>query len=286
MRQLNPLGYCLSHNNDLNWHMGGYHLHDYYEINFVLTDNVDFFVAERLYCARAGALFVFNDLDLHRSVSDPHVPHERYVLYFDPQSVVGWSTDQTNLLGCFVNRRPGFSHCVQLAKEESQTLLSLLRRLERYGASSDYGADVYPRIALIEILIYVNKLFRSSQSSSPQRVEKKLERVLPIIKYIQQNLASDLSLDHLSRTFFLNKYYLGQLFKEVTGFTVAEYIIHRRILRARELLKTDVTVQQVGALVGYNNTSHFIRTFKKLVGISPKQYQLNKLPGRRTEGHQ
>ncbi|NLW17255.1 MAG: hypothetical protein GX033_06390 [Firmicutes bacterium] len=63
MRQLNKAGFWLSHNNDLDWHMGGYHLHDYYEINFVLTDDVEFFVAEKVYRARAGALFVFNDLD-------------------------------------------------------------------------------------------------------------------------------------------------------------------------------------------------------------------------------
>lgn len=280
MGELNRVGYCLSHNHDLNWHMGGYHLHDYYEINFVLTDQVDFFVAERVYRAQARALFVFNDQDLHRSVSPPHVSHERYVLYFDPQRVTDWSTEQTNLLDCFINRDRGFSHCIQLAEEQAQTLLSLFRRLERYGESRDYGADVYAQMALVEMLIYINKLFRSTPVSSPQRLEKRLKRVLPIIKYIHQNLANDLSLDRLSRTFYLNKYHLGQLFRDATGFTVTEYIIHRRILKARELLKTDMTVQQVGALVGYKNTSHFIRTFKKLVGVSPKQYQLNKIPSR------
>lgn len=278
MPELNELGYWLSHNSNLNWHMGGYHLHDYYEINFALTDNVDFFVGEHVYRARAGALFVFNDMDLHRSVSPPEAKHERYVLYFDPNSVMEWSTEQTNLLDCFVNRTPEFSHYVQLDDEQSQTLLQLLRKVETYDGNNDYGNDIYARIALVEILLYVNKLFRSSTLSQPKRVEKNLERVLPIIKYIQQNLGNDLSLDRLSKQFYLNKYHLGQLFKEAIGFTVTEYIIHRRILKARELLRSNMTVQQVGGLVGYNNNSHFIRTFKKLVGISPKQYQLKRVP--------
>lgn len=278
MPQPNESGYWLSHNSNLNWHMGGYHLHDYYEINFTLTDNVEFFVGEHVYSARAGSLFVFNDMDLHRSVSPPDVEHERYVLYFDPNSVMEWSTDQTNLLDCFVNRNPGFSHYVQLDDEQSQFMLQLLRKVERFDGSNDYGNDIYARMALVEVLLYVNKLFRSSSLSHPAGVEKNLERVLPIIKYIKQNLANDLSLDHLSKKFYLNKYHLGQLFKEATGFTVTEYIIHRRILKARELLRSNRTVQQVGTLVGYNNNSHFIRTFKKLVGVSPKQYQLKRLP--------
>lgn len=275
MRLLNKSGYWLSHNSNLNWHMGGYHLHDYYEINFALTDNVDFFVADQVYRATAGALFVFNDMDLHRSVSPPDVSHERYVLYFDPRSIIEWSTEQTNLLDCFINRKPDFSHCVQLDSQQSRLFLQLLQKAESHGESTGYGSDIYGRIALAEILLYVNKLFHSSTAPRPVRAEKGLERVLPIIQYIQQHLARDLSLTHLSKKFYLNKYHLGHLFKEATGFTVTEYIIHRRILKARELLKSNMTVQQVGVSVGFNNNSHFIRTFKKLVGVSPKQYQLN-----------
>lgn len=278
MRLLNKAGYWLSHNSNLNWHMGGYHLHDYYEVNFALTDNVNFFVADQVYRARAGALFVFNDMDLHRSVSPPDISHERYVLYFDPRSVIELSTEQTNLLDCFVNRKPGFSHCVQLDNDQSGQLLKLLQKAEGYSDSKAYGSDIYGKIALAEILLYVNQLFRSSTLPRPVRADNDLERVLPIIQYIQQHLAGDLSLNHLSKTFYLNKYHLGHLFKGATGFTVTEYIIHRRILKARELLQHDLSVQQAGACVGFNNNSHFIRTFKKLVGISPKQYQLSKLP--------
>jgi len=94
------------------------------------------------------------------------------------------------------------------------------------------------------------------------------------LQFIQLHLAENLSLDRLSEEFYLNKYHLGQLFKRATGFTINEYVIHRRILRARELLKRKLPVQQVGEAVGFRNNSHFIRTFKKLLGVPPKQYQL------------
>jgi YesN/AraC family two-component response regulator len=93
-----------------------------------------------------------------------------------------------------------------------------------------------------------------------------------ILEYINQHLNECLSLDKLSGVFYLNKYYLSHIFKNSTGFSVNEYIINRRILKSRELLKQNNSVSKVSEMVGFNNYCHFIRTFKKLVGMSPKQY--------------
>jgi YesN/AraC family two-component response regulator len=65
---------------------------------------------------------------------------------------------------------------------------------------------------------------------------------------------------------------LGHIFKKATGFSVNEYIINCRIIKARELLKENLPVSKTGEMVGYCNVSHFIRTFSKLTGLSPKQY--------------
>ena len=51
-----------------------------------------------------------------------------------------------------------------------------------------------------------------------------------------------------------------------------EYIIHSRVLRARQLLQEGVSVQQAGELSGFSDNSHFIRTFGNLTGISPGRY--------------
>jgi AraC-like DNA-binding protein len=122
------------------------------------------------------------------------------------------------------------------------------------------------------MLIKVNDCYRNYESCEIVKPDRDYKRIKQIIQYIHKNLASELSLDTISGKFFLSKYHLGYLFKKVTGFTVNEYIISRRIMRSKELLKNNLPVSQVGEMVGYNNNSHFIRTFKKLVGVSPKQY--------------
>ena len=65
---------------------------------------------------------------------------------------------------------------------------------------------------------------------------------------------------------------LIRLFKEEIGMTPNEYIILSRIMRSREYLARGYSVIKVCEMVGYADESHFIRTFKKIMGITPKQY--------------
>ncbi len=276
--ELSSVGYQVSYNTHANWHMADYHFHEYYEINLALSDSVSFFVAGQVYQAERGTLFAFNDMDLHRSVSPPGAFHERYVLYFAPQLATELSSKETNLLECFVNRRVGAVHSVSLSATQLDKLIALLQRAGQEVSGIGFGADLRRRIVLTEILLLVNQAFALSTAVQPARLQPELQRVRPVLHFIEQHLAENLSLSRLSEEFYLNKYYLGQLFKRATGFTINEYIIHRRVLRARQLLQRRLSVQQAGQAVGFRNNSHFIRTFKKLVGTSPKQYQLGTYP--------
>ena len=67
---------------------------------------------------------------------------------------------------------------------------------------------------------------------------------------------------------------LCHIFKEGTGFSLMDYVINCRILKARSLLRNGMRVQEVGENVGFRNNEHFIRTFKKLTGTPPKRYAM------------
>ena len=82
----------------------------------------------------------------------------------------------------------------------------------------------------------------------------------------------EMTLEEIAGWFFISKHYLCRIFKSATGFSVMEYIIYSRILRARQLLQEGVSVQQAGELSGFSDNSHFIRTFGHLTGTSPGRY--------------
>ena len=62
-------------------------------------------------------------------------------------------------------------------------------------------------------------------------------RVAPILDYIRDNLSDPLTLDQIASQFYISKHYLCRIFKAATGFSVMEYIIYSRVLRARQLLQ-------------------------------------------------
>jgi AraC-like DNA-binding protein len=268
------LDVSISLNRNTSWNMPRYHFHHAYEVYLSLSDNINFFVSDRIYNISRGDLLVFNSSELHRSIAPGNTEYERYVLYFDPDFVKPLSTLSTDLLDCFINRPDSFTHCVHLTESQLDKLLHKFHSLEYYSANDAYGGDVYKRIILADILLFINSLFRTPDNKIASYIDKDFKKVTPVMQHIQHNLDKSLSLEYLSRKFYISKSHLCTLFKKVSGFTINEYIVQQRILRAKELLKKDLPVTQVCELTGFNNLSHFIRTFTRTTGISPKQYAI------------
>ncbi len=74
----------------------------------------------------------------------------------------------------------------------------------------------------------------------------------------------------------MNSNYISQLFKKETGITFVHYITQKRIEDAKELLtSTKKPLTDIALEVGFNDTFHFIKTFKRYVGMTPGQYRAN-----------
>ncbi|MEW9702070.1 response regulator [Paenibacillus sp. SI8] len=99
--------------------------------------------------------------------------------------------------------------------------------------------------------------------------------IYQIKKIIEQEYAESLDLNSLAKRVFLTPSYLSKLFKQETDTTVIEYIISVRMNKAKELLKDHLHLKtyQVGELVGYKDPAYFNKQFKKVVGLTPKEYR-------------
>lgn len=252
------------------------HYHDSFEIYFSLTEGYRYVVNDKVYPFESGDLYVFNKFDIHHNFFSSDVSREIYVVHFNPQFIRDLSTPQANLFQCFSRRGPDFSHRVHTTPKETRSLIELFQKAIHYYQSNGYGYETYQKIILTEILLMMNIIYQSPEMDQAGLTGGKRElhpdKVGPIIDYINAHISEELSLDHLAKTFYLNKDYLGNIFKNTTGYTIKEYIISKRIMLAKQYLLENEPVSWVMEKVGFNDYSHFINTFKKQVGVTPKQY--------------
>jgi YesN/AraC family two-component response regulator len=76
----------------------------------------------------------------------------------------------------------------------------------------------------------------------------------------------------------LSPSYVGLIFRRTGGVSFGKYVSDYRIFKAKELLmQRNLTVRQVGELVGIDNQNTFIRVFKKIEGVTPGQYREAKM---------
>ena len=126
-----------------------------------------------------------------------------------------------------------------------------------------------------ELMGTLNKVKGNKQTKKIQnRKYKKGKKVIERAKiYIDEHYNHDISLKIVADYVFLNANYFSTLFKEETGINFIDYLIDTRIVAAKKLLNLPgVKVYEVARTVGYEEVVSFNRAFKKIVGITPKEY--------------
>ena len=91
-------------------------------------------------------------------------------------------------------------------------------------------------------------------------------------RYIDEHLGEDLTLESMAAEVALSPYYFARLFKQAAGISPHQYVIRRRVERAKQLLESQPwTVAQVAAAVGFCDQSHLARHFRRLLGRAPAE---------------
>jgi len=254
-----------------DWSMSQFHFHDSYEINLSISGGNHFFINNQVHDVKSRDIFLFNADDIHKTILPNDFTYERVLVFFNPDFVRAWSTNTTPLLSLFENRDASFQHKRSLSMKDYERIMFLFEQMLLFQDKPDFGCDVRFRLSFIELLLELHAIYSQEHLHLPITSANYI-KIKPILDYIDTHLEQTISLDELESLFYINKYYLCELFKKTTGLTINTYHNSRRLLRAKELLQQGLTVSETASRVGYNSDSHFIKTFKKFVGTTPKNY--------------
>ena len=245
------------------------HIHNCFEIYYSISGGKQLLIANKFYDISPGDLFVINQFESHYVSQINNAVHERIVLSIYPDFLKSISTDNTNLSYCFIHRPENFNHKICLNKDQQNRFMYFINKI----ASTDgFASDIIEYSAFLELMILLTGIYMTNNDISLLTPYKYNEQIDEIIAYINDNISKQLTINRLSKHFFLSESYICRIFKLATGTTINKYITARRISIAKSLLSNGSNVNDVCIECGFNDYSNFLKSFKKAVGVSPKKY--------------
>ena len=248
------------------------HFHEYYEMLVSLNNEGKFFIRESEYRLHFGTILIMAPFDIHYCFCHGDQEYDRYIIHFSTETLRTMSTVNTDLISLFESA-PSY---LQIQNDTLAKMLGMLECLAKpVPESLEYGEDVERNIHFENFLIKLAKIISIQEPVDPPILECKT-RINEIIHYIHHNYNKCITLESISKEFFISKSRLSQIFKGATGFSIGNYIITYRIKRACKFLKEGMQVKDVSATVGFHTAGRFIQAFKKRMGCSPSEFAKNK----------
>lgn len=264
---------------DVRWaeiNMQFQHFHTFYELCVVLCPSTTHFVEGKPYELQTFDIIGLPPNTLHRTQYPTGDPCRRLIIQFAlPKTVNGLSNEYEQLLQVFHREVPIF----RFDHEIRSKLYRKLNDIFLLSPKGDAMRDLIIHQKFVEFLtlLYLNvDNNRYSDESDMTPIEKK---IYSITSYIHTHYGDDLSLEFFAQKHYISSCYLSHQFKDVTGFTLTDYIQMTRVRNVQSLLiNTRIPITEAAARCGFSSFSQFNRVFQKHIGMSPSQYRKQRPP--------
>lgn len=247
------------------------HFHTFYELCILLSPNAVHFIEGIPYEIKAFDIVGISPNRLHKTQYPSGKPCKRLIIQFNmPSQVSGLSNEYEQLLKLFEREVPIFRFDSELQKR----LFRKLNDIYQLAPKKDPMRNLIIHQKFIEFLILLFLNQESNTYSSETEMADIERKIYSVAGYIHAHYPEDLSLDFLAKHFCISPSYLSHRFKQVTGFSVTDYIQMTRIRNVQSLLiNTKIPITEVAEPCGFNCFSQFNRVFRKHIGMSPSQYR-------------
>ena len=233
------------------------HIHSVYEFYFLCDGEIEYFTENGYVSVKKGDLVVIPPNTIHKSIPKSTPSRQRILFYIKKNFVESFEDD-------IVLPQIGVYH---LSEKEKNIVYDILE---------EYNNEKNESFIRANLCILAIQLSRKENAASYENKNSINERIEKIIKYINANYATEITLGETAKRFFMNTSYLSRIFKEKTGVTFTEYLNKYRIKKSIELLSnTDMSVTEISAKTGFNSSNHYCKVFKNVTGISPLSYRKN-----------
>ncbi len=238
------------------------HIHDYFEILYFISGNAVFMVETTAIPLRPDTLILMRPLESHTINLLGNEPYERFTINFSAE-LLDAIDPAHKLLDAFFDRPLGVGNAYHASefsihpRKLFEAMLSSEKENERLNILANFYA----------LLGQIDTAFRSKRqeiSLPPNTLAGK------VAEYINAHLFAELSVRSLASRFYVSVSQLNRQFKQATGFAPWDYIVGKRLISARNLIRGGKPATTAFSECGFNDYSSFYRHYLKRFGVPPK----------------
>ena len=240
------------------------HCHRTFELIYVVKGRGRYIVEGVEYPLLPGTVLLLRPHEFHYVCPERSHLYERYVIHFDED--VSFEAQTTLSSFCADGVGTGVYFPQGSADEAVFRAFESLASVQRF---SENGRQLngMGKLMLRSIVTQILLLLGTARPETPVISEKNM--LFEIIGYLNEHLDEAITLDDLSKRFFVSKYHLCRAFRQYTGTTFLSYLTTKRIVAAQQMIKTGVAATEVAYRVGFRDYSSFYRAYRKQTGSAP-----------------
>ena len=142
------------------------------------------------------------------------------------------------------------------------------------GAGGRLVAESLANVLAVRLLRHILAPYQPTRTRDGTLPQVKLRAV---VEYLEEHLEAGPSLEQMAAIARLSVYHFARQLRRATGLPPHQYVILRRVERAKQLLQagTGLSLAEVAASAGFSDQSRFSHHFKRLVGVSPGQFRMS-----------
>ena len=246
------------------------HHHDYYEIEIVAEGELLHECNGKSMMLSRGDMYILSPNDVHRLV-----PFQKTTIYNTCIYTQQCSKSIARLL--LDEEYPRFGRADDNVMKEISALHGALRDV--LNSTNQYREA---RTSALTTLL-ASRLFEMTAAEISLQSDHSYSTIAKAMSFIEAHLASSITLEEVAAASGYSRTYFSRLFKEIVGINFKDYLERERIELASNLLEIEkMSITEISYAVGFNSFSSFWRAFKKLKGVSPREWRTRKLLVART----
>ncbi len=253
------------------------HHHTEVELSYILCGSCEWQIRKRPFvCGQGDIVLLGSDEEHYITGIEECEPLKLLNLRFEPRFIWSPGNDlfDPRYLGIFLHHGGDFENRLPAGDAAAGFVARLMLEMYQECAAAKPEYELIVKAELLMILGLLGRKFADFVHASTPTSAEHLRRLDEALTYINENLASHLTLTKIARAAGMSNSYFSTIFKAMNGVSVWDYVTGKRVELAKKYIReNEKSITEISGLCGFNTIANFNRSFKMVTHCTPSGYR-------------